>query len=156
MINAFHDPNNIKWINTTLFTLISKCEDSSNIIWFRLIAFYNLIYKIFIKIISQRLITILPRVISYSFFLVWSLIIKETLSLICAILIRFSFFKKISIPCQTWMEKKSYMILKLDLEKAYDIFDWNFNEDSLNNLQVPSWICHIIKACISPATIFVN
>lgn len=34
VINAFHDPNNIKRANTTLLTLVSKCEDPSNIIRF--------------------------------------------------------------------------------------------------------------------------
>lgn len=48
------------------------------------------------------------------------------------------------------------MILKLDLEKAYDRLEWNFIFDSLILLNIPDHLCFIIFHCISSVSVSIN
>lgn len=48
------------------------------------------------------------------------------------------------------------MMLKLDLEKAYDRLAWNFLMNALRILNLPDHLCSIIFHCISSASISVN
>lgn len=48
------------------------------------------------------------------------------------------------------------MILKLDLEKAYDQLEWNFVLDSLNCLGIPQNLQNLIFHCISSTSMRIN
>lgn len=48
------------------------------------------------------------------------------------------------------------MILKLDLEKAYDRLEWNFFLDSLNCLDIPQDLKSLIFHCIYSASMSIN
>lgn len=48
------------------------------------------------------------------------------------------------------------MIIKLDLEKAYDCLEWNIVMDSLSLLDIPNHLKNIIFHCISSPSICIN
>lgn len=52
--------------------------------------------------------------------------------------------------------RKGMMIIKLDLEKAYDRMDWSFIEDSLSLLSIPPHLIAIIKACLASLSLSIN
>ncbi|XP_038999492.1 uncharacterized protein LOC120125058 [Hibiscus syriacus] len=52
--------------------------------------------------------------------------------------------------------KKWYLAIKIDLEKAYDILDWNFIRDNIEKLGLPNIIIMVIMNCITSTTIQIN
>lgn len=41
---------------------------------------------------------------------------------------------------------KNFMIIKIDLEKAYDRLSWAFIKDTLEKADLPNnWVCNIMK-----------
>ena len=44
---------------------------------------------------------------------------------------------------------KRFMLIKVDLEKAYDRLDWNFLENTLEDLGFRSHFVELIMSCVS-------
>lgn len=145
--DCFNNPGKIKDVNHTLITLIPKCEDPSKVIHLRHIALCNVSYKIISKVVSQRLKMILPYVVSQnqSSFISGRSTVDNILVMQEAIH---------SLNCLKG--KKGFMIIKLDLEKAYDCLEWSFIMDSLRLLGIPSSLKNIIYHCISSANLSIN
>lgn len=61
---CFSEPEKIGDINQTLLTLIPKCDDPSKVKHLRPTALCNVSYKIVSKIITQRLKSVMPYVVS--------------------------------------------------------------------------------------------
>lgn len=51
--------------------------------------------------------------------------------------------------------KKGSMLLKIDLEKAYDKLEWSFIESTLNAFRVPPMLTKLILSCLSSASMSV-
>lgn len=51
---------------------------------------------------------------------------------------------------------KTMMIMKLDLEKAYDRLSWDFILDSLHDLRLPDHMVYLIMKCISSMSMRVS
>lgn len=49
--------------------------------------------------------------------------------------------------------RKGFIILKLEIEKAYDRFEWSFIMDSFRLLNIPARLCSIIFHCISSVSV---
>lgn len=52
--------------------------------------------------------------------------------------------------------RKGYMIIKIDLEKAYDRLEWNFIIESLQILGLPSHIINLILHCLNFVSMSIN
>lgn len=145
--SCFHHPQLIRDVNKTLLTLIPKCEDPTKVSHFRPIALCNVAYKVVTKVITQRLRVIMPYVVSdnQSSFIPGRstvdniLVLQETIH-----------------SLKSLQGKKGYMILKLDLEKAYDRMEWGFVMETLSCLGFPSDLQSLISHCISTASLHVN
>lgn len=145
--DCFTDPSKIGNMNKTLLTLIPKKTEVSQVNHLRPIALCNVSYKIITKILSQRLRTFLPYTISnaQSSFLPGRST-TDNIIVLQEIIHSFSHLH----------DKKGYMILKLDLEKAYDRLEWNFLSDTLRLLKLSDSICLIIYHCVSTAPVSIN
>lgn len=146
-------------LNNTFITLILKVKKPEHISQYRTSAFvttkirrrtttypvlclnpYNTIYKTINKIIVNRIRPLLKNLISptqCSFLLRrWvvdnAIIVKESIH---------SF--------QRMLGRMGNMMLKLDLEKAFDILEWSFIRKSLHNLGFPTPFVNLIMNCIS-------
>ena len=102
-------------INYSFFTLIPKRDCLEHPGDFHPTALFNTIYKIFLKVIANRLKVIMPKLISEEqsgfvpgrSILDGILIIQEAIHL-------------------TASDKEECMFMKLDIQKAYDMVEWRF------------------------------
>lgn len=128
-------------------TLISKYDDSNRLSQYRSIALCNVIYKVVTKIISQRLMVIMTKVVSVS----QSSFVPR----------RHTTYNAISlqelIHCmQNLKGRLGFMIINLDLEKAYDMVKWSFVEKMLVHFGIPLWMVSFIVTCISSSAMSIN
>lgn len=61
---VFNDPSLIGSVNHTLLTLIPKVDEPTRAVDFRPIPICNVIYKVITKVLSSRIGTVLPHIIS--------------------------------------------------------------------------------------------
>jgi hypothetical protein len=108
---------------------------------FRPISLCNVIYKIVSKILANRLKRILPHIISpnQSAFVVGRYI---TNNIIAA-------YETLHTIHTHLSGKRSFMALKLDMSKAYDIVEWSFLEVVMSRLGFESRWIRIIMKCIN-------
>lgn len=137
----------IEQMKETLITFISKCDDPSRISHFRPIALCNVIYKAVTKVIAHRLKIILPKVVSAA----QSSFVPGRHTTDNAIILQEM------VHSLNYMKgRKGYMVIKLDLEKAYDRIEWSFIKHTLELLNIPSWMISGVQECISSSSMCIN
>lgn len=134
-------------MNQTLITLIPKGGNPSRITQFHPIAFCNVVYKIVTKIISSRIKNILPTIIG----LHQSSFIQGRSTTDNIIVLQETIHSMSHLH-----GKRGFMIIKLDLEKAYDRLEWSFIHDTLELLNFPPSMRELINVCISSAIMSIN
>lgn len=127
-----------KFITATSIVLIPKLANASDIAEYRPISLCNFIYKILSKIISNRLSTILPNIIS----LEQSAFVKGRLIV-----------ENIALAQELIHElgrktRGGNVVLKLDMAKAYDRIEWDFMFAVLSKFGFSSAFTDIIKAMV--------
>ncbi|XP_074306200.1 uncharacterized protein LOC141641438 [Silene latifolia] len=137
--NVFHTGQLLKQCNNTVITLVPKVDLPDNVKQFRPIACCNTIYKCLSKVLCTRLSKVLPDIIcqSQSAFIQGRDIVGNIL--ICQDLIRL-YNRKTCSP---------RMLMKLDLQKAYDSIEWSFVEEMLKYLGFPELWIKLLMQCIS-------
>ncbi|XP_058782915.1 uncharacterized protein LOC131657547 [Vicia villosa] len=120
--------NLLKAFNSTIVTLIPKHENASEVKDFRPIAGCTTFYKIISKVLTNRLGMVLPEVIhkSQAAFLKGQVIQNH-------ILLAFELMRGYSRKGGT-----PRSMIQVDLQKAYDMVDWNSLETVLNEIGLPS------------------
>lgn len=132
--------------NSTLFCLIFKCRNASSLKIYRPIGLYNTSYKTVTKIIVNRIKPILHTIISptQANFLAnrnasdHAIIIQEFIT----------HFRKMK-------GKEVNMILKIDLEKAFDKLEWSFIKDTLPFFEFSPNLINLILSCVTSSFIAV-
>lgn len=126
--------------NRTHIALIPKIQGPKTLGNYRLISLYNTVYKIVTKIIVARLRPLLGKLISplQTAFVPGR---KGVDNAIIAQEIIYTLGRK--------KGRVGYMALKIDLEKAYDKFEWSFIREMLNRVNLPKDLIDIIMSCVS-------
>lgn len=134
-------------LNHTYITLIFKIGKSRKVIDFRPISLCNVIYKIVVKTITNRLKQILSKVISpmQSAFIPNRLITDN-------IIVGYECLHKIR---QSRGKRNGLLALKLDINKAYDKLELNFLEQTMLKLGFSQNYVRLVMRCISSAFFFV-
>ena len=112
----------LKQIYHTRIALIPKIDNPSLTTHFRPISLCNSLYKIIAKILVNRMRPVLGKLIDpiQSAFVPHRFIHDN-------ILLTHDIINK----CNSMKGKKSWVALKLDMEKAYDTVEWNFLFEAL-------------------------
>lgn len=145
--HVFTSPTAIGDINHTLLTLIPKVNEPSKPSDFRPIALCNVIYKIVTKILANRIKPLLPYIISpnQSSFISGRNAIDNALIL-----------QEVVHSMHTMGGWKWFMVVKLDLAKAYDKMEWCFIMDALERPSFPPHITDLISACLLSPSFSIN
>lgn len=138
----FASGNLPKGLNDTMITLIPKVDVPEKPVNFRPISLCNVSYKIITKIISNRLKEVMKEAIgpNQSSFVLGRqitdniLIYQETLN---------TMRKK--------KGNKGFMVVEIDLEKAYDRLSWDFIRDTLRKVGMEDVWTRNIMACVESA-----
>jgi hypothetical protein len=136
----FRDNHLLREQNHTFIALVPKISGPHSVHHFRPISLCNIVYKIITKILANRLKILLPKIISplQSAF-VPNRNIQDNTILAHELLNSFKNKKG----------RGGLMILKLDMEKAFDRMEWSFLLAIMGKLGFhPSWV-NWIRICIT-------
>ena len=142
VLSSLNSSSILKSINHTFNTLIAKVQNPKRVMEFRPISLGNVIYKIVSKVIANRLKPWLNSIIleTQNAFIANRLITNN-------ILIAFKSLHHMKTNC---IGKNGFMVLKLDMSKAYDKVEWAFLEKILLKMGFEeSWVALIMECIVN-------
>ena len=105
-------------INHTFVTLIPKVKNPVLVPQYRPISLCNVLYKIFFKVLTNRLKKFMPELITeHQFAFAKNRLISDNVLIA---------FKTLHCMKNHNSGKTGFMALKLDMSKAYDRVEWNY------------------------------
>lgn len=130
-------------MNDALVVLIAKVQKPEKINQFRPISLCNVLFKIITKTMVTRLKRIMTKLVGPA----QSSFIPGRLSTDNIVVVQEAVHSM-----RRKKGRKGWMLLKLDLEKAYDRIRWDFLEDTLLAAKLPnSWVEWIMKCVTGPS-----
>lgn len=143
VLNVFAEHDIDPILNQTLITLIPKVEVPELISEFGPISLLTVLFKLITKVIVNRMTKIMQYVIAPTqvSFIIGRSIIDYV------IVVQESFHSM-----NTANGKTGWMAIKVDLETAYDRLRWDFLEDSVIDLGLPSELIRVVMNCVSTAS----
>ena len=129
-------------MNDAMLVLIPKVLKPEKIIQFRPISLCNVLFKIITKMMVLRLKHLMPKLIGPA----QASFIPGRLSQDNIVIVQEAVHSM-----RRKKGRRGWMLLKLDLEKAYDRIRWDFLEDTLNAAHLPQiWIKWIMECVTNP------
>ncbi|XP_042942930.1 uncharacterized protein LOC122277118 [Carya illinoinensis] len=128
-----------RFYTTSFIVLIPKVKDATSFDKFRPISLCNVIYKVFAKLIVNRLAMVLDRMISPE----QGAFVKGR-----------SIFQNISLSQEMLKllhrnARGGNVFIKIDMSKAYDRVNWKFLMHVLSSFGVPGDFFDLIKNCVT-------
>ena len=125
-------------------TLIPKVKNPETVSQFRPISLSNVLYRVFSKVLANRLKKIMPQLISehQSAFLSDRLITDNIMVA----------FETLHYMRNHRAGKTGYMALKLDMSKAYDRVEWEFMEKVMRKMGFNNQWVDLMMECITSAS----
>lgn len=143
MVKQFLNMGNLQeGLNDTLITLIPKVKNPDKVSHFRPISLCNVLYKLITKVIANRLKGFLNKAIG-----------REQSSFVPQrqIIDNIVVYQEALHSMRMKKGNMGYMVLKIDLEKAYDRLLWNFLHDTLQEVGLNDhWVENIMKCVRTP------
>lgn len=138
VLDFFKTGKLLKVINVTTLTLIPKVKVPENVSEFRPIACCTMLYKCITKLISERMNSVLPEIVSSNqgAFISSRSILHNVL--ICQDLVKHYNRKNMKAGC----------MMKLDLKKAYDSVSWDFIQQMLEGVGFPRKFIELVMVCV--------
>ena len=143
-LHVLNDGGDIAELNRTLIVLIPKAENPRKVTEFRTISLCNVIYKIITKSITNRIKTILDRIIS----MFQSAFIPQR-HITDNIVVSYECLHQIR---NKQRGRKGLVALKLDVSKAYDMLEWSFLKQTMIKFGFSRRLVNLIMCCVSTAT----
>lgn len=131
-------------INHTFITLIPKTKNPEHVQEYCPISLCNVLYKIFSKVLANKLKKILPTIITkHQFAFVKDKLITDN------ILITFE-----SLHCMRKYNSgnSSFMAIKLDMSKAYDRVEWLYLENLMRRMGFNEKWIGLVMVCVKIVT----
>ena len=132
-----------EYLNRTLISLIPKCLGPETLSQFHPISLCNTVYKIVTKIIVCRLRPIVGNLVS-PFQAAFVPDRRGLDNVVIAQELIYSIHRK--------KGRLGQLILKLDLEKAYDCLEWNFIHEVLSFFKFPSSFVDLVLECVTTSS----
>ena len=134
------------FLNTTLVTLIPKCNNPESLANFRPISLCNSVYKVISKVLVSRIRPLLNKLMSP----VQSAFIPGRRGVDNVIIAQ-----ELLYTMDRMKGRDGYIAVKVDLEKAYDRLEWSFVYNVLQAFHFPVNIINLIMSCISNTSLSV-
>lgn len=143
ILYILHNQEDNKRFKNTFIIPIPKVNKPYKPVEFRLIDLCNAFIKIITKMIANRIKPILSVIMLLSVRIKLSLFTKgKSLN----IMVSYVIFNSLN---KSTRRKKGFVGIKLDMEKTYDILDWNFIPKTLINIGFPINIMNLIMNCVN-------
>ena len=144
-LHILNDQGNLSPLNHTFIALIPKVAKPRKVTEYRPISLCNVVYRIFAKVIANRLKQVLHQIISpYQSAFVPNRIITDN------IVIGYECLHKIR---HSKRRKNGLVSLKLDISKAYDRVKWGFLEHIMRRLGFTEKWVHLVMNCITTTSL---
>lgn len=127
-------------LNDTNICLIPKCDNPENMQDLRPISLCNVLYKVFAKVLANRLKSTLSKVISE-----FQSTFVPGRSIIDNILVAFEIIHSMKRKRKS---KVGDVAIKIDISKAYDRLDWGFLEHMMGKLGFSQRRIGLIMLCV--------
>ena len=140
VLNFLNNASLPEHLNHTFITLIPKKKNPEYASKFRLISLYNVLYKIFSKVLANRLKRILPKIIiEHQSAFTKSRFISDN------ILVAFESLYSM----QKHIGNVDFMVIKLDMSKAYDRVEWPYVEAVMRTMGFTEQWIKLIILCVT-------
>ena len=128
-------------INATNMVLIPENNNPKDVVDFRPISLYNVIYKIISKVLANNLKCVLPFIIAQnqSAFIPRRLITDSI----------WAAYETLHTMHTRMWSKVGFMGIKLDMSKAYDMVEWGFLEKVMIKMGFPPRWVKLIMECVN-------
>ena len=146
MRKAFTFGSILAFLNTTLITLIPKCNNPESLANFRPISLCNFVYKIISKVLVAKIRHLLNNLISP----IQTAFVLDRRGVDNVVIAQ-----ELLYTMDRMKRKEGYIAVKVDLKKAYDRLEWSFIHKVFQAFWFPDNIIKLIMSCISTSSLSV-